>query len=145
MPKNTLSMLKNKTFLAFFKRSMYFIGIFFAEILLLTLLLDFTGVNFGNAFISTHAHLITYLFVVLFFIMAHKDLMSVKKMKQRHYKYSIPLFIVNIVAFSGFYAFSKYITENPPIVIDNPFLATFACWMIGLEVPISLLFAFFDS
>ncbi len=45
--------VKNKSFMTFFKRSLGFIGIILAEILVLTLLLDFTGLDLGYVMTST--------------------------------------------------------------------------------------------
>ena len=136
--------LDNKSFVSFFKRAILFLVIFISEILFLTLLLDFTGLNFGNAFISTHAHLVTYLFIVLFLIMAHKELLVIKHVGKLERKRLGSFLLLNVVAFFGFYELSKYFVASPSIVSQNPIPYTVAWWALGLAIPFSLLFAFFD-
>lgn len=136
--------MEKERFMTFFKRSSLFIAVLIAEILFLTLTLDFTGLDLGYVITSTDAHVTVYIFLVVFLIIGYRKLIEVKKMNKLDYKRFIPLVILNLLSVIGFYKLSKFFMANPQAAAQNPLLYTPLWWALAFGIFFSLLFAFYD-
>ncbi|MBD3249185.1 hypothetical protein GF336_04010 [Candidatus Woesearchaeota archaeon] len=138
------SLKKNKTFKSFMKRAGVFLAIILLEILVLTLVIDYTGVDLGYVIASKNPHLLVYSFVMLFLLISLRELAKINKVHDIDYKKSIPLFLLNIFSVYLFYRLNVYFIDNPALIASRPLFYSLIWFGLAFILGASLLFAVFS-
>ena len=143
MWKKLKEVVENKPFRKFFTRAALFSYALVAEVVLLSLLINFREIDIGIKTVFSDFPVNFLVFFILFFLaMSHSDLFKIKNLKDLTSKQFVPFFIANLIFVFSFYGLNQYLIANPATGV-NSILFTILWWALGALIVIALVFAFF--
>ena len=136
----------DKAFMSFFKRSLLLLLILFAEVLVLTTKIGFAGIKLGfvKRIASDNLHQFVLMFVVIFAIISITKFIGIKNLEKINYKRFIPFFILNLIAYYGFFKLNYFFFINSSDVVANPLLYDSLWIILALTIGLSWVFACFS-
>lgn len=144
MWQDVVKSIKKEVFIKFLKRSGIFLGVLLAEIIVLTMTVDFQDIYLDQIYIYTEAHFVILFFLVIFGIITFRDIIKIDFFKDLNYKIMGIFLAVNGAVLFAFYKLNQYILVNSELVFQNPIFYAISWYLLAIAVVVSLLFAFYD-